>query len=179
MTEFVVDTGSGYILTLTEKLISLLQEWNTSLLKGEITLHRTPVEEVRGDVLDMLEVYSEVDSHITEHQYDISAVGYDVYNSLEFMQQWVIEYGDYGVTKVKQGARTESVPLGQLKMLARERLLIFDQELTKWTMGNSIAIQDNNGNYKLSKMRAEEKIDNTASLMDAWVAYKRNQEAFM
>ena len=134
---------------------------------------------MNGAVLDMLEVYSEVDAHITEHQYDISAVGYDVYNSLEFMQQWVIEYGDYGVTKVKQGARTESVPLGQLKMLARERLLIFDQELTKWTMGNSIAIQDNNGNYKLSKMRAEEKIDNTASLMDAWVAYKRNQEAFM
>ena len=134
---------------------------------------------MNGAVLDMLEVYSEVDTHITEHQYDISAVGYDVYNSLEFMQQWVIEYGDYGVTKVKQGARTESVPLGQLKMLARERLLIFDQKLTKWTMGNSIAIQDNNGNYKLSKMRAEEKIDNTASLMDAWVAYKRNQEAFM
>lgn len=132
-----------------------------------------------GTILDMLEVYDEVIAHIEFHGYDISAVGYDVYNSDEFMKAWCAYYGDYGTTVVKQGSRTESVPLGELKALARDRLLIFDQEITKWTMGNSIAIQDNNGNYKLSKKRADEKIDNTASLMDAWVAYKRYQEAFM
>jgi len=106
------------------------------------------------------------------------AFGYDPYNAKEIVDQWSKERGEYGVTKVIQGARTESVPLGELGILASERLLIFDQELMKFAMGNAIAITDTNGNRKLSKMRDSEKIDNVAALLDAWVAYKRFQEVF-
>lgn len=132
-----------------------------------------------GNILDMMQVYEDLDNHIVEHEYTINAVGYDPYNATEFMDRWTTENGDYGTTKVVQGARTESVPLGELKILARERLLVFDEELMKFAMGNSVALQDNNGNYKLSKLRSDEKIDNVSALMDAWVAYKRYQEAFM
>ena len=131
-----------------------------------------------GNILNMMQVYEDLDEHILERQYTVVAVGYDPYNAEEFISRWCAENGSYGVEKVKQGARTESVPLGELKNLARARLLIFDEEIMKWTMGNSIAIQDNNGNYKLSKMRNDEKIDNVSALMDSWVIYKRYQEAF-
>lgn len=131
-----------------------------------------------GTVLDMDEVYDIVDEFILAHDYQVLTFGYDPYNADPYVARYKVENGDYGIEKVRQGSRTESVPLGEIKNMARDRLLIFDQEITKWTMGNAVAIQDNNGNYKLNKKRSEEKIDNVASLMDAWVAYKRNQEAF-
>lgn len=131
-----------------------------------------------GAILDMDAVYDDVDEFETTHQYEVNAFGYDPYNADQYVKRWIEENGEWGVEKVRQGSRTESVPLGEIKSMARERLLIFDEELMKWTMGNSVALQDNNGNYKLSKKRSDEKIDNVASLMDAWVAYKRNQEAF-
>lgn len=131
-----------------------------------------------GTNLNMDEVYDVVDEFILAHGYEVITFGYDPYNSDEYVGRWKVENGEYGVEKVRQGSRTESVPLGEIKNMARDRLLIFDEEITKWTMGNAVAIQDNNGNYKLNKKRSEEKIDNVASLMDAWVAYKRNQEAF-
>lgn len=131
-----------------------------------------------GAYLDMDEVYDDVEALIDDHEYEIYAVGYDPYGAKEFIKRWVEEHSEYGVDKVRQGARTESVPLGELKNLAIDRDLIFDQELMKWTMGNSIVLEDNNGNRKLSKKRADEKIDNVSALMDAWVAYKREREAF-
>lgn len=130
-------------------------------------------------ILDMMDVYEDLDRFIIEKQYTVVSFGYDPYNAQEFVGRWITENGEYGVTKVIQGSRTESVPLGELKIMAKERLLIFDEELMKWSMGNAVAIQDNNGNYKLSKRRSDEKIDNVAAMMDAWVSYKRYQEAFM
>ena len=131
-----------------------------------------------GAVLNMKEVYEDLDAHIMSHQYTVAAFGYDPYNAKELVDLWTRNYGEYGVTVVRQGARTESVPLGELGALARERLLIFDEELMKFAMGNAIAVADNNGNRKLSKKRDFAKIDNVAALLDAWVAYRRNQEAF-
>lgn len=130
-------------------------------------------------ILDMMDVYEDLDRFIIEKQYTVVSFGYDPYNAQEFVGRWITENGEYGVTKVIQGSRTESVPLGEIKIMAKERLLIFDEELMKWSMGNAVAIQDNNGNYKLSKRRSDEKIDNVAAMMDAWVSYKRYQEAFM
>lgn len=129
-------------------------------------------------VLDMEEVYDDLDEFIYQHNYNVISLGYDPYNSIYFIDRWRKENGDFGIVKVIQGAKTESVPLGEIKKMSEERILIFDEELMKYAMGNTIAIQDNNGNYKLSKMRAEEKIDNVAGLMDAWVAYKKYREAF-
>lgn len=131
-----------------------------------------------GAVLDMLEVYRDLDEHIVQHDYTVMSFGYDPYNAKDLVDMWVKEHGEYGLTKVIQGARTESVPLGDLGHLASERLLLFDEQLMKFAMGNSIAVEDVNGNRKLSKKRDSEKIDNVAALLDAWVAYKRFQEAF-
>lgn len=131
-----------------------------------------------GAILDMMAVYEDLDRHIMQHQYTVVAFGYDPYNAKDFVDKWMTEYGTYGVEKVHQGVRTESVPLGELKLLASERLLLFDEELMKFAMGNSVVIEDNNGNRKLSKKRSSEKIDNVAALMDAWVVYKQYQEAF-
>ena len=131
-----------------------------------------------GAILDMMAVYEDLDRHIMQHQYTVVAFGYDPYNAKDFVDKWMTEYGSYGVEKVSQGVRTESVPLGELKLLASERLLLFDEELMKFAMGNSVVIEDNNGNRKLSKKRSSEKIDNVAALMDAWVVYKQYQEAF-
>ena len=131
-----------------------------------------------GAILDMMAVYEDLDRHIMQHQYTVVAFGYDPYNAKDFVDKWMTEYGSYGVEKVRQGVRTESVPLGELKLLASERLLLFDEELMKFAMGNSVVIEDNNGNRKLSKKRSSEKIDNVAALMDAWVVYKQYQEAF-
>lgn len=129
-------------------------------------------------VLDMDEVFDDLDDFILEHNYDISAFGYDPYNATHFAERWATENSSFGMVKVRQGARTESAPLGELKHLAEARELIFDEQLMMFAMGNAIAIEDNNGNYKLSKQRAIEKIDNVAALLDAWVAYKDNREAF-
>ncbi len=129
-------------------------------------------------VLDMMEVYDDLDKHITECQYDVRCFGYDRYNAEQFVQRWVNENGPFGVEKVIQGAKTESVPLGELKKLSEERMLLFDEELMSFTMGNCIVLVDTNGNRKLFKQRRDQKIDAVAAMMDAFVAYKNNRDAF-
>lgn len=131
-----------------------------------------------GTVLDMMVVYEDLDRHIVECDYDVCSVGYDPYNAREFIERWEQENGPFGIEKVIQGARTESVPLGELKKLAEKRDLLFDEKLMSFAMGNAITIEDTNGNRKLMKRRHEAKIDPVASLMDAYVAYKLNKEAF-
>ena len=131
-----------------------------------------------GVVLDMIEVYEDLDEHINKVQYDVRCVGFDPYNARDFIERWCTENGQYGVEKVKQGAKTESVPLGELKKLASEGLLLFDEELMSFCMGNCITLEDTNGNRKLLKKRYDQKIDCVAALMDAYVSYKLNKEAF-
>ena len=131
-----------------------------------------------GTVLDMMQVYEDLDSYITDVEYDVRCFGYDPYNAKDFVERWVNENGPFGVEKVIQGAKTESVPLGELKKLAEQRLLLFDEELMTYTMGNCIAMEDTNGNRKLLKKRYEHKIDAVAAMMDAYVAYKLNRDAF-
>lgn len=133
---------------------------------------------LEGVILDMMEVYDVVDEHIMTNEYDVTAFGYDPYNAKEFVERWTTENGTRGVHKVIQGARTESVPLGELKKLAGERLLVFDESLMEFAMGNCIVLEDTNGNRKLYKARREYKIDNASALMDAWVAYKLTIEDF-
>lgn len=133
---------------------------------------------MEGTVLDMMQVYEDLDNHITEREYDIRCFGYDPYNAKEFVERWSSENGPFGIEKVIQGARTESVPLGELKKLSEERMLLFDEELMTFCMGNCITIEDTNGNRKLLKKRQDQKIDAVAAMMDAYVAYKLNREAF-
>ena len=129
-------------------------------------------------VLDMMQVYEDLDQHIMEKEYDVRTFGFDPYNAKEFVDRYEAENGPFGITKVIQGARTESVPLGELKILSEERMLIFDESLMTFAMGNAITLEDTNGNRKLLKKRQSEKIDNVSALMDAYVAYKANKEAF-
>lgn len=131
-----------------------------------------------GTVLDMMQVYDDLDNHIVERSYDVRCFGYDPYNAKDFVERWERENGPFGIEKVIQGAKTESVPLGELKKMAEDRLLLFDEELITFTMGNCIVLEDTNGNRKLYKKRYEQKIDAIAALMDAYVAYKINREAF-
>lgn len=131
-----------------------------------------------GTVLDMMEVYNDLDEYIESKEYDVQCLGYDPYNAKEFVQRWATEHGEYGIEKVPQGVKTESVPLGELKDLSEDRKLIFDQLLMQFAMGNCITVEDTNGNRKLLKKRYEEKIDNVAALLDAWVAYKVNKDSF-
>ena len=133
---------------------------------------------LNGTILDMDEVYDDLDNFIIEMKYDVRCFGYDPYNAKEFVDRWVAENGPFGVEKVIQGAKTESVPLGELKTLAEERMLLFDEELMSFTMGNCITLEDTNGNRKLYKQRRESKIDAVAAMMDAYVAYKANKDAF-
>jgi phage terminase large subunit-like protein len=133
---------------------------------------------IETTVLDMMDVYEDLDNHIMQMNYDVRAFGFDPYNAKEFTTRWELENGPYAMEKVIQGARTESVPLGELKKLSEQGLLLFDEDLMSFGMGNAITIEDTNGNRKLLKRRHEEKIDNVAALMDAWVAYKLNKEAF-
>lgn len=133
---------------------------------------------LEGAVLDMMEVYDDLEHFIQANEYDIRAFGFDPYNAKEFVTRWEQENGPYGIEKVIQGARTESVPLGELKTLAEERMLLFDQELMGWSMGNSITMEDTNKNRKLLKKRQEQKIDNVSAMMDAYVAYKLNKDSF-
>ena len=133
---------------------------------------------LEGTVLDMMVVYDDLDNHISACQYDVRCLGYDPYNAKEFVERWANENGGFGIEKVIQGARTESVPLGELKKLSSERMLLFDEELMSYSMENCITIEDTNGNRKLSKRRHENKIDAVAALMDAYVAYKLNKESF-
>lgn len=133
---------------------------------------------LEGTVLDMMQVYDDVDNHIIEMNYDVRCFGFDPYNAREFVERWERENGPFGIEKVIQGAKTESVPLGELKKLSEERLLLFDEELMQFAMGNCIALEDTNGNRKLLKKRSDQKIDAVAAMMDAFVAWKLNKEAF-
>lgn len=146
--------------------------------KYEEFIHEGSLHVLEGTILDMMEVYDDLDRFIESENYDVRSFGYDPYNAKEFVQRWEAENGPYGIEKVIQGARTESVPLGELKHLSSERLLIFDQSLMSFAMGNAITVEDTNGNRKLLKRRQDEKIDNVAALMDAFVAYKLHKEAF-
>lgn len=169
---FGVDTRS-YITKRTLDMLpgALRRKYQEFLDEGSLVV-------MEGNVLEMLEVYEDLQLYIREMDYLVRAVGYDTYNAKEFMARWVQDNSEWGVHKVIQGARTESVPLGEIKILAEDRLLIFDQHLMMFTMGNATVIEDTNGNRKLSKHRREEKIDNVAALMDAYVAYKAEKEEF-
>ena len=129
-------------------------------------------------VLDMMDVFDDLDKFILDCQYDVRCLGFDPYNAKEFVTRWGTENGEYGIEKVIQGVKTESVPLGELKTFSEERMLIFDQELMSFAMGNAITLEDTNGNRKLLKKRYDQKIDSVAALMDAWIAYKANKETF-
>lgn len=147
-------------------------------IKYDEFMHEGSLIVLEGTVLDMTEVYEDLDQYILSVGYDVRAFGYDPYNAKEFVERWASENGPFGITKVIQGARTESVPLGELKKLAEERRLHFDESLMSFAMGNCITVEDTNGNRKLLKRRQDQKIDNVAAMMDAYVAYKANKDAF-
>lgn len=158
-------------LTLQKLPLALRNKYDEFMKEGSLIV-------LEGAVLDMTEVYEDVEQHIDKRGYDVRCFGYDPYNARTFVERWELENGPYGVEKVKQGVKTESVPLGELKALAGERMLVFDESLMSFTMGNCITIEDTNGNRKLLKKRRDEKIDNVSALMDAYVAYKANKDAF-
>jgi phage terminase large subunit-like protein len=170
--KFGVKTRS-YIteLTLMKLPGAMRQKYDEFINEGSLHV-------LDGTILDMMEVYDDLDKHIQDSEYDVRAFGFDPYNAKEFVERWTAENGPFGIEKVIQGAKTESVPLGELKILSEERLLIFDQDLMSFTMGNAITVEDTNGNRKLLKKRQDEKIDNVAALMDAYIAWKANKEAF-
>ena len=147
-------------------------------MKYDEFLEEGSLHVLEGTVLDMMEVYEDLDKYIIDSEFDVRCLGYDPYNAKEFVERWEQENGPFGIEKVPQGARTESVPLGELKKLSEQRLLIFDQSLMTFAMGNAITQEDTNGNRKLLKKRQDQKIDNVAALMDAYIAYKANKEAF-
>lgn len=147
-------------------------------VKYESFIREGSLQVMDGTILDMIAVYNDLDDFIIRSEFDVRAFGYDPYNAREFVERWVTENGPYGVHKVIQGARTESVPLGELKKLSSDRHLLFDQELMSWAMGNTITIEDTNGNRKILKKRMDLKIDSVAALMDAWVAYKQQLDDF-
>ena len=163
----------NYISSLTlNKLPSAMRvKYNQFISEGSLVV-------LEGTVLDMMQVYDDLDNHITQFEYDVRCFGFDPYNAKEFVERWERENGPFGIEKVIQGAKTESVPLGELKKLSEERMLLFDEELMSFTMGNCITIEDTNGNRKLLKKRYDQKIDAVAAMMDAYVAYKHNVEAF-
>ncbi len=157
--------------TLNKLSMAMRQKYEEFMKEGSLIV-------LEGSVLDMMEVYEDIDNHISKLQYDVRCVGYDPYNAKEFIERWERENGPFGIEKVRQGSRTESVPLGELKNLAEDRLLMFDEQLMVFAMGNCITLEDTNGNRKLYKKRNEEKIDAVAAMMDAYVAYKINRENF-
>lgn len=158
-------------LTLNKLPAAMRQKYEEFREEGSLIV-------MEGTVLDMMEVYEDLDSFISEMEYDVRSFGFDPYNAKEFVTRWETENGSFGIEKVIQGAKTESVPLGELKKLAEERLLLFDQRLMTFAMGNCITLEDTNGNRKLLKKRYEQKIDAVAAMMDAYVAYKIYREAF-
>ena len=157
--------------TLTKLPSAMRLKYDDFMKEGSLVV-------LEGTVLDMIEVYEDLDNHIVNCEYDVRCFGYDPYNAKDFVERWELENGPYGVVKVIQGARTESVPLGELKKLAAERMLLFDEDLMTFAMGNCITLEDTNGNRKLLKKRYDQKIDAVAAMMDAYVAYKLNREAF-
>ena len=170
--KFGIKTRS-YITELTLMKLPGALRFKYDEFVTEGSLHVMP-----GTILDMMEVYDDLDEHITTSKYDVRSLGFDPYNAKEFVTRWESENGPFGIEKVIQGSKTESVPLGELKKLSEERLLIFDESLMSFTMGNSITLEDTNGNRKLLKKRQDEKIDNVSALMDAYVAFKANKDAF-
>lgn len=163
----------NYITSLTLMKLpgAMRSKYETFINEGSLIV-------LDGTVLDMIEVYEDVDKHILECGYDVLCLGYDPYNAKEFIERWSQENGPYGIVKVPQGSKTESVPLGELKKLSEERLLLFDEEMMTFAMGNCITLEDTNGNRKLLKKRRDQKIDAVAAMMDAYIAYKANREAF-
>lgn len=163
----------NYISSRTKEKLppSMRQKYETFIEEGSLVI-------MDGTVLDMMEVYEDLDNHIVEMEYDVQTFGYDPYNAKEFVARWATENGPFGIEKVIQGAKTESVPLGELKKLASDRKLLFDEELMEFAMGNCIVMEDTNGNRKLLKKRYSEKIDAVAAMMDAYIAYKINVESF-
>ena len=157
--------------TLHRLPLSMREKYDQFIKEGSLVV-------MDGTVLNLMEVYDDLDEYITKCGYDVTAFGYDPYYAQEFVERWITENGKYGVETVKQGSRTESVPLGELKNLAEDRKLLFDQELMTFAMGNCIALEDTNGNRKLYKKRQDRKIDSVAAMLDAYVAYKRNIELF-
>ncbi len=169
---FGIKTRS-YITSLT-----LMKLPGAMRIKYEEFINEGSLHIMEGNVLNMMEVFDDLDQFILASDYDVRCLGFDPYNAKEFVTRWEVENGPFGIEKVIQGARTESVPLGELKILAEERALIFDQGLMSFAMGNAVTLEDTNGNRKLLKKRAEEKIDNVSAMMDAYVAFKANREAF-
>ena len=169
---FGIKTRSYISSNTLEKLPTAMRQ------KYDQFMHEGSLIVLEGIVLNMMDVYEDLDQHIIDKDYDVRCFGYDPYNAQEFVERWGRENGEFGVIKVIQGAKTESVPLGELKKLSEERMLLFDEELMKFAMGNCIVIEDTNGNRKLHKKRYDQKIDNVAAMMDAWVAYKNNLDAF-
>lgn len=163
----------NYISSLT-----LMKLPSAMRIKYESFMQEGSLIVLDGAVLDMMQVYDDLDNHLTQTGYDVCCVGYDPYNAKDFIERWSREHGPFGIEKVIQGVKTESVPLGELKKLAEERMLLFDEELMTFAMGNCITLEDTNGNRKLLKKRREQKIDAVAAMMDAFVAYKLNREAF-
>lgn len=157
--------------TLMKLPSAMREKYNEFLNEGTLIV-------MDGTILDMDNVYDDLDAHIIERDYDVRSVGYDPYGAREFIKRWVSENGQFGVEKVIQGAKTESIPLGELKKLAEDRLLYFDEQMMSFNMGNCVILQDTNGNKKLFKKRRDQKIDSVASAMDALVAYKLNKDAF-
>ena len=158
-------------VTLVKLQKAMRQKYEEFMQEGTLIV-------LEGTVLDMMEVYDDLVKHIEDNQYDVRSFGFDPYNAREFVDRWEKENGPYGIEKVIQGAKTESVPLGELKKLAEERLLLFDEQIMSFTMGNCITIEDTNGNRKLLKRRNEQKIDSVSALMDAYISYKLNKENF-
>lgn len=158
-------------LTLMKLPLASREKYEEFIKEGSLIV-------MEGTVLDMMEVYDDLDKHIMDCAYDIRTFGYDPYNAKAFVERWERENGPFGIEKVIQGAKTESVPLGELKKLAEERMLLFDEEIMKFTMGNCIVLEDTNGNRKLFKKRADQKIDSVAAMMDAYVSYKANPDFF-
>lgn len=158
-------------LTLMKLPVAMRVKYDQFINEGSLIV-------LEGTVLDMIEVYEDLDNHITERGYDVCCLGYDPYNAKEFVERWESENGPFGIVKVIQGSKTESVPLGELKKLSEERMILFDEDLMTFAMGNCIVMEDTNGNRKLLKKRYEAKIDAVAAMMDAFVAYKLNKDAF-
>ncbi len=158
-------------LTLNKLPLAMRQKYDEFIREGSLIV-------MPGTVLDMMQVYDDLDEHIADRDYDVRCFGYDPYNAREFVERWERENGPFGIEKVIQGAKTESVPLGELKKLSEERMLLFDESLMSFAMGNCITLEDTNGNRKLLKKRYEQKIDAVAAMMDAYVAFKLNRESF-
>lgn len=178
---FMFPLNNGYFGIKTRNYISslTLRKLQPAMrIKYEEFMNEGSLIVIEGSILDMNEVYDDLDAHIEESGYDVRCFGFDPYNAKEFIERWTRENGPYGVEKVRQGVQTESVPLGELKNLAEERMLLFDESLMSFAMGNAITIVDNNGNRKLLKKKREQKVDPVAAMMDAFVAYKHNREAF-